>query len=144
MRGEDYFKNTPAEVIELHMMSFLKAPVGLSQWLETVLNNPAYFPDDYDHIVKYSAIPEEVHQAYWEYLQFRLKPFDDALPTMTPSKGVLYMIDHPEEKALWDKEWNLHWERKEEQKEARTRIYQAAHRKYYAEYGIKFNPNIAH
>lgn len=65
------------------------------------------------------------------------------------SKGIIYMVQYPEYQQEWNEyqqEWNENWRKREEirkgQQDERLTIHKKLHRKYYAEYGISFNPNI--
>lgn len=126
----------------LEWLAACKLPCGVTHWAEAVIENPNFMQDDYDHLVKYSAIPEDIHVAHSQELYAALKPLDDALWGMAPSKGILYMVQHTE----YQEEWNANWNKREElravQHPERLKIHQRLHRKYYYEYGIRFNEKL--
>lgn len=142
MTSGDYFDKMPSDVMGLHVLSMAKLPVGASHWRRVVIDNPSWFPDDYDHIVKYSAIPEEVHDAFWVERKQLLQPLEEELPGLRGGMGILHLLQHPDDKQEHDRLWKLHWDARKEQLPQRIAIEKKLHRKYYYEYGIKFNPTL--
>lgn len=129
-------------LLDLEFRAMLNLPCSCTDWAVAVTENPNYCQEDYDHFIKYSAIPKEVIDDYFKELHELLKPLEDVVCSMAPSKGIIYMVTHPE----YQEEWNNNWKKSQEimatQKEERLKIHKRMHRKYYEEYGIKFNPKI--
>lgn len=130
-----------SEALErIEWLAAMNVPCSVSDWRDAVVENPNFMQEDYDHFIKYSAIPEEVLSEYFSELSAANKPLDDAAWNMAPSKGIIYMVQHPE----YQQEWNENWKKRqimlEAQKEERLAIEKRLHRKYLHEYGIKFNP----
>jgi hypothetical protein len=126
----------------LEILAWWKAPCSITHWREAVIENPNFMQEEYDHLVKYSAIPEEVHTAYSDELTKALAPLDKLLWDMAPSKGLIYMVQHPEYQKEWDFNWNKRQKLQANQRPERLKIHRRLHRKYYHEYGIAFNENL--
>lgn len=125
----------------IEWLNAMKLPCALSDWRDAVMENPNFMQEDYDHLVKYSAIPEEVLNEYFTELNKVLKPLNDAAWNKVPSRGIIYMVAHPE----YQQEWNENWKKREAiletQKEERLAIEKRLHKKYLHEYSIIFKPN---
>jgi len=128
----------------IEWLAALRLPCGISDWRQAVIENPNFMQKEYDHLVKFEAIPEEVHTAYFDELHLALKPLEDVLWAGSPSKGIIYMVMHPEYQAEWEEQMKRREGILETQKEDRLKIHKRMHRKYYYEYGISFNPNTYH
>lgn len=126
----------------LEVLAYLHVPCSITHWREAVIENPNFMQDEYDHLVKYSSIPEEVHKAWNDELMTALKPLEEVLWNMAPSKGILYMVQHPEYQQEWDFNWNKRQELQATQRPERLKIHRRLHMKYYYEYGIAFNDKI--
>lgn len=128
----------------LEWLAACNLPSSVTHWTEAVIENPNFMQEDYDHLVKFSAIPEEVHKAYSDELFEALKALDSVLWSAGPSKGIIYMVQHPE----YQEECNANWKKREElralQIPERIKIHRRLHRKYYHEYGIRFNEKLAY
>lgn len=131
-------------LVRLEWLAALKLPTSATHWSEAVIENPNYMQEDYDHLVKFSAIPEEVHKAHSDELFEALKELDTALWSAGPSKGIIYMVQHPE----CQQEWNGNWKKREDMRATqlpeRIKIHRRLHRKYYHEYSIRFNEKLAY
>lgn len=126
----------------LEWLAAVHAPCSCIHWEQAVIENPNFMQEDYDHVVKFSAIPEEVHAAHSQELFAALKPLDDVLWQSGPSKGFIYMVQHPEYQKEWNDNWNKREDQRKLQQEERLKIYRRLHRKYYHEYGIAFNEKV--
>lgn len=126
----------------IEWLAALNLPCSITDWRQAVIENPNFMQKDYDHLVKFEAIPEEVHTQYFNELTAATKHLDNELWIGSPSKGIIYMVTHPEYQKEWEETMNKREEIRKAQQPERLKIHKRLHRKYYYEYGIAFNPNI--
>lgn len=130
------------ELLDLEFKSYLGFPCGIAEYEAAVISNPNYLPDEYDHLVKYSAIPKEIIDEWLNDLAELSKPLDEEVYNSTePSKGLIYMVMHPEYQEEWQRNMDVHSKIRKEQEPKRLAIHKKLHHKYFYEYGIKFTPN---
>ena len=119
-------KEIPAEVLHVQMCGKYGIPLGHRNYISTVKKYPEYFPKEYAHIIKYEAIPNEVHDEYFkEYWEFTEELWKDA----PKSGGLMAMANNTEEYKKWQETYG------------RLRPFEIAkekelHKKYYTKYGL--------
>lgn len=119
----------PLTVQFIFYMGLLKQPV-CSDMLEAAIEDyPEYFPDEVECRKKWEAIPQEVHDAFWEeYRELE----SEVMKGAPDSKGFLYWMENPEEANEWSK-------KRQELREKSKPLRKKLHEKYYSKYGIKWD-----
>lgn len=122
----------PNIVLFVYGSSYFNIPIGSKILERAITEHPEYFPDEVEYRRKWSLIPKEVHDGFYKELQEVRQEFFSSLPNLSPSKGIIYWMDHPDELDEWQKN----------QREAENKflpISKKIHNKYYKKYGIKWN-----
>jgi len=123
------FFEVPNKVQYIYMMGMMKQPIGSSTYEKAIKEHPEYFPDEVEHRKKWAAIPQEVHDKYWEEYW---KIEEEVMKDVSPSKGIMGWIDDQEGYSEWNKKWT-------EANEKAKPLREALHKKFYSEYGIEWN-----
>lgn len=88
-------QDAPSEIQILWAASMTNRPVGAGFYQETMEKYPEYFPDEIEHKRKWDAIPQEVHELYYDECAKVRKE-------RQPSPGLMYWINHPDELAEYE------------------------------------------
>ena len=123
------FFEVPNKVQYIYMMGMMKQPIGSSTYEKAIKEHHEYFPDEVEHRKKWAAIPQEVHDKYWEEYW---KIEEEVMKDVSPSKGIMGWIDDQEGYSEWNKKWT-------EANEKAKPLREALHKKFYSEYGIEWN-----
>lgn len=126
---EKEFFDAPNKVQFIYMMGMMKHPIGSGIYEDAIKEHPDYFPDEVEHRRKWDAIPQEVHDSYWEEYW---KLDKEVMKDVPQSKGIIGWIDDQEGYAEWNKKWT-------EANEKAKPLRKALHKKFYSEYGIEWN-----
>ncbi len=126
----------------LETLAWMNLPCSVPDWRQAVIENPNFMQEEYDHLVKFESIPEEIHLAHSAELMAALQPLEVVLQETGPSPGIIYIVQHPEYQQEWDANWKKREELRALQHDERLKIYRRLHRKYYYEYGIAFNSKL--
>lgn len=126
---EKEFFEAPNKVKYIYMMGMVKHPISLKTYEDAIKEHPEYFPDEVEHRRKWDAIPQEVHDKYWEEYWELDKEIMKDIPS---SKGILGWINDQEGYIEWNKKWD-------EANEKGKPLREALHKKYYSKYGIEWN-----
>ena len=125
----DEFEDAPTKVQYIYVSLLMNHPIGSSIYEEAIKENPEYFPDEIEHREKWNAIPQEVHDAYWEeYMEIDQEIFKDVPHT---GKGLMFYLNNPKESNEHKKAWDAAYKKV-------LPLREALHRKFYSKYGIKF------
>ena len=123
------FFEVPNKVQYIYMMGMMKQPIGSSTYDKAIKEHPEYFPDEVEHRKKWAAIPQEVHDKYWEEYW---KIEEEVMKDVSLSKGIMAWLDDQEGYSEWNKKWT-------EANEKAKPLREALHKKFYSEYCIEWN-----
>jgi hypothetical protein len=121
---EKEFFEAPRKIQFIYMTEF----VGMNFFEEAMREHPEYFPEEIEKKKKWDAIPQEVHDKYWEEMRELDKKLMKDVP---PSKGVLYFAINPKEFDEWH-------EKRDAARKKGWRERKAIHDKFYSQYGIEW------
>jgi hypothetical protein len=128
LTNKEFFE-APNKVQYIYMMGMMKQPIGSSTYEDAIKEHPEYFPDEVEDRRKWDAIPQEIHDKYWEeYWEIDKEVMKD----VPPSKGVIGWIDDQEGYNEWNKKWT-------KANEKAKPLRESLHKKFYSEYGIEWN-----
>lgn len=120
--------DAPRLIQHIYTFGFLEKPIGLSTYEEALEKYPEYFPQEIEHRKKWDAIPQKVHDDYWqEYTELNKIIMKD----LPESKGISYYMDNMDEFYEWDN-------KSKELKKKGRHLYKQLHEKYYSKYGIEY------
>lgn len=120
----DDFNNAPYLVQYIYACSINNYPIGISMYDEALENHPEYFPDEVEHKRKWDAIPQIVHDNYFEEFWEKKKEIEKDLP---PATGIVGYMNNDE----------YHKKREKLQPKV-NKMEKNLHKKHYSKYGIKF------
>lgn len=121
------FFEAPNKVQYIYMAAMMNQPIGSNIYEDAIKEHPEYFPDEVEYRRKWDAIPQDVHDKYWEEYW---KLDKDVMKNVPPSKGIFGWIDDQEGYAEWNKKWT-------EANEKAKPLREALHKKFYSKYNIK-------
>lgn len=116
----------PPKVQLLYLKAVVKQPVGSKIVEDAITEHPEYFPDEIEHRIKYSLIPQQVHDDYWKERDVLIAEIYKEMP---PSKGILGWFDD----LKGFQEWN---EAYKKCRKAEELLATTLHNKFYGQYGI--------
>lgn len=90
---EKEFFEAPNKVQYIYMMGMMKRAIGSGVYEDAIKEHPEYFPDEVEHTRKWDAIPQDVHDKYWEEYW---KLDKEIMKDVPPSKGIFGWIDEQE------------------------------------------------
>jgi hypothetical protein len=128
LTGKEFFE-APIIVQYIYIMAMNKQPIGSYIYEDCIKKHPEYFLEEIEHRRKWNAIPQEVHDKYWEeYWELEKQIMKDVLP----SKGVFGGINGQDGYEEWNKKWT-------EANEKGKPFRELLHKKFYSKYGIEWN-----
>lgn len=126
---EKEFTKAPRLIQFAYMLSSENIPVSSKILGECMEKYPEYFPYEIEAKRKWAAVPQKVHDDYWEQRKIlEAETFKD----MPPSMGLIGWANNPGAFENWRKEYE------KRQSELKPKI-RALHENFYKKYGIEYN-----
>jgi hypothetical protein len=134
----------PDDVVWALMLQNSRQPVGTETY-NNVINIVKQYPDWFEWEHKYAAIPQEIHDAYWEEIKPKIEPNKEVY-----GRGIIDAIQEgvvsPEELAENSKkslrqmleEIALSEYHRKEQKRAQERLNETIWNKHYSKYNLEY------
>jgi hypothetical protein len=128
------FLNAPSIIQFIWIAGISKTFIGISTFEEAIKNHPEYFPDEIAHRQRWEAIPQDVKDNYYKEsgMLYEEMSRDD----LGKGKGLMHFVQNPGD---FDANMKLHEKRRPEYLKKMLLL----HNKYFAKYGIEFNPETA-
>jgi hypothetical protein len=118
--------DAPNTVQHIYISAMTGNPVGSSVCEEAIDKHPEYFLDIIERRKRWAAIPQKVHDNYWEAYR---NLDNEILKNVPESKGIIYWADNPNEYVKWNNEYT-------KAKEQGRLLYENLHKKFYSKYGF--------
>lgn len=118
----------PLLVQQIYIAAQTRGVIGGTTYERAIKEHPEYFPEEVERRRVWDAIPQSVHDAYWEEIWTLEKRVKVDMP---PSKGMLYWIANPEEHEQWLREGD-------KCAVILKPFIKDIHEKYYKGYGIEY------